>query len=384
MTGTATGPSARQLGLRLRAPLVLAGLVLLATVLIGLAQSQQLRGELDPDATDPSGSRALRVLLEQQQIPVRRVAGAPEARVGGVAEDAGTVVLVAFPNRIPTEALRSIGSTPYRVVAVAPDAAALSALTDDVRPSGSAPVVARSPGCAAPPAVLAGEVDLGGRTYQAHPDTAEVCYGGTFTYGRTHGGGPLVVIGSVAPLTNERLGQRGNAALALAALGAGDTDKPAVEVRWLLTQPGQAGAGQAGLLDVLPGWVPLAAVQLLVGGFLVALWRGRRLGPVVAEPLPVVVRAAETVEGRSRLYRRVRATGRAADALRAGTLARVVPRVGIGVAPRPEAVVAAVARRAGQPEPVVATLLYGPPPVDDAALVRLADALDGLERAALR
>ena len=45
---------------------------------------------------------------------------------------------------------------------------------------------------------------------------------------------------------------------------------------------------------------------------LLALWRARRLGPVVAEPLPVVVRAAETVEGRARLYRRGGARGQAA------------------------------------------------------------------------
>ncbi|WP_217991162.1 hypothetical protein [Mobilicoccus massiliensis] len=35
-----------------------------------------------------------------------------------------------------------------------------------------------------------------------------------------------------------------------------------------------------------------------------ALWRGRRLGPLVTEPLPVAVPADETTRARARLYRR--------------------------------------------------------------------------------
>ena len=53
--------------------------------------------------------------------------------------------------------------------------------------------------------------------------------------------------------------------------------------------------------------------QLWLVVVLVALWKGRRLGPLVAEQLPVVVRASETVEGRGRLYRSRRARDRAAD-----------------------------------------------------------------------
>ena len=63
---------------------------------------------------------------------------------------------------------------------------------------------------------------------------------------------------------------------------------------------------------------------------LVALWKGRRIGPLVAERLPVVVRASETVEGRGRLYRSRRARDRAADALRTATLQRLLPRLGLG------------------------------------------------------
>ena len=92
---------------------------------------------------------------------------------------------------------------------------------------------------------------------------------------------------------------------------------------------------------------------------LAALWQGRRLGPLVAEQLPVVVRASETVEGRGRLYRSRRARDRAADALRTATLQRMLPRLGLGAA-RATAVVAAVAGRCAGHQMRCITSLSGP------------------------
>ena len=100
----------------------------------------------------------------------------------------------------------------------------------------------------------------------------------------------------------------------------------------------------------------------------------------MVEPLPVVVRAAETVEGRSRLYRRSGARGQAAEALRAGVRDRLGTALGLPRRVAPPAVVTAVAARAGRSGPDVAALLYGAAPADDGALVRLADDLDALER----
>ncbi len=64
----------------------------------------------------------------------------------------------------------------------------------------------------------------------------------------------------------------------------------------------------------LAAW--LVAIQLGVALLLAALWRARRLGPLVTERLPVVVRASETVEGHARLYRSRRARDRVAATLR--------------------------------------------------------------------
>jgi len=95
---------------------------------------------------------------------------------------------------------------------------------------------------------------------------------------------------------------------------------------------------------------------LVIAAILAALWRGRRLGPVVAERLPVVVRAAETVEGHGHLYWSRRSRDRAAAAL--------TPRSG---------------RSTGE----IVALLAGPVPTDDATLVALAGGLDKLEKDAL-
>jgi hypothetical protein len=380
MSGTGTGPSVGQGRRSGWLPLLLLGVLLLGAVLVGLARAHVVRGELDPDAVDPAGSRALRALLEQRGTAVRRVSTVAEAASG---VGAGSTVLVAFPDRLPPGALRRLAAPAAgRLVLVGPDASALREVTDDILPVGRVDVAARQPGCSARPATVAGDADLGGRTYAGRGGT-ELCYDQTVALGRTRGGVELVVLGGGDPLRNDKLAGRGNAALSLGLLGA-DGAGAGAELRWLVPGPGSGGGGPAGLVDVLPPWVPAAAAQLLLGGLLVALWRGRRLGPPVAEPLPVVVRAAETVHGRARLYRRGQARDRAAEALRAGALARIVPRLGLGVAPPPEAVATAVSGQTGRSPVRVGALLYGGEPVDDAALVRLADELDELVTAVRR
>ena len=89
-------------------------------------------------------------------------------------------------------------------------------------------------------------------------------------------------------------------------------------------------AGAATVFDLIPDHVTWIVWQLCLVVALLALWKGRRVGPLVAEELPVVVRASETVEGRGRLYRSRRARDRAADALRTATLQRLLPRLGLG------------------------------------------------------
>jgi hypothetical protein len=188
-------------------------------------------------------------------------------------------------------------------------------------------------------------------------------------------GRAVTLLGNSDPLTIDRLDDEGNAALALGLLGA------RAHLVWYLPTPGDLPASeQRSLYDLLPDALWWALLQFLIAVLLLALWRARRLGAVVPEPLPVVVRATETVEGRGRLYRRSGARDKAAAALRLATLRRLEPALGLGRHSDPPAVTDAVAARSRLSAVEVGALLYGAAPADDSALVRLADHLDALEK----
>jgi hypothetical protein len=377
---TVVGPDARRVWRTLRVPLLFLLIVLVGALLVGLTRTRVSRGALDPEAVNGPGSRALAVLLGNHGVQVRKVTTVDAAIEGS---SGGGAVLVAFPERLRAGELRRLAGAATRLILVSPDLIALREVTDRVVPGSAPQVSVRDPGCDDPGASAAGRAEMGDRGYLLPADSTDTsCYGGTLILGRTYGGGDLVVFGSGQPLTNDALAHEGNAALSLNELGAATNTGMLV---WLLPPPDLARAGEeVSLVDLLPPWAPAAALQLLVGAVLVALWRARRLGPPVPEPLPVVVRAAETVHGRARLYRRAQARDQAARALRAGALTRIVPRLRLGDWPPPPAVVAATAARTGRNAPGIGDLLYGAAPLDDAGLVALADTLDDLVAAVLR
>src|SRR6185436_2793331 len=178
-------------------------------------------------------------------------------------------------------------------------------------------------------------------------------------------------------MTNSGLLKQGNAALAMNLAGSHP------RLIWYAPQHSEAGAesgGSARITDLIPDQVIWVVLQLCLVVALLALWKGRRIGPLVAERLPVVVRASETVEGRGRLYRSRRARDRAADALRTAALQRVLPRLGLGPNAEPSTVAQAVATRSGINPLAVTQTLYGQVPATDTDLVALARALDDMER----
>ena len=372
---TATGPTVRSAGRSARGPV----LVLLALVVTAvLAASYSVTGpkaHLDPGAFNPSGTHALAELLRHGGVPVERV-----HTVDAVQSRAETTVVVPIPQAFSPEELGRLASLPGRLVVIGAEGRELEALGAAAEAAPAVDVEGRQPACDLPAAVRAGEVDLGGTTYRPTGAADAVgCYasGGRATLLQL----PrqrLTLLGAGDLLMNDRLDRRGNAALALGLLAAGK------DVQWLLPRPGSQDAGEGSLGDLIPRGLKLAVVQLLIAAGVLALWRARRLGPVVSEPLPVVVRAAEAVEGRSRLYRAARARGTAADALRAGTRDRVVRRLGLSADTGRSGVVEAVSSRTARDPAAVDALLYGAAPGEDAALVRLADDLSALEHTLTR
>lgn len=354
---------------RLRLWVVLAVVLLAVVALAAIYQSRTVQGRLDPNSTTPDGARALATLLRNHDVTVTESGSVAETM--SAARRGNVTILLPFSELISQKTAKSLADLPesVRVVLVTPDPFTLEDLGLDVEQDDEEPITeVRRPNCDLPEAASAGAAEVGFAQYKAPGATR--CYGGSLL-AVSDGGAEIVLLGAPDPLTNDRLDEEGNAALSLGLLNAHD------RLIWLIpTKPEAQGGRPVGLDAILPPWVGSAMLLLLVAGALAAFWRGRRLGPPVAEPLPVVVRSAETVEGRARLYRRARARDAAYEALRAGAFARLLPALGLGTEPDYRAVVEAVADRSGRSIADVHAVLYGPPPADDAGLVAAADLLD--------
>jgi hypothetical protein len=262
----------------------------------------------------------------------------------------------------------------------------LGGLNLGVVPGGDAsnsPTASVTPACSLAAATAAGPVTTGYYSYRV-PDGGVGCYplvDGYALVAFEQDGRHVTLVGDATPFTNGKIADDGNAALALNLLSA----QP--KLVWLA--PATVGASadssdRSSLTSLLPDRLKWAALQLAIAVVLLAIWRGRRLGRLVPEALPVVVRQAETVVGRARLYRRAQACGRAADALRASTRARLAARLGVATSrfspSGKDVLVDAIATHAGRDENDVGSLLYGSAPVDDRELVSLAQRLAALER----
>jgi hypothetical protein len=357
----------------LRPWLAVALLILVIVSVSAIYNDSGEAGALDPDAATPEGSRAVAALLRDRDVTVEEFDQVSPAMTA--AEQGNATLLVPFPALLSTETIQRLADLPtsVRVVLVRPDSFTLDDLDLDIElDEVGITAEARRPGCDLPEAVAAGSAEVALERYNVKHPGATTCYDRSLVR-VDDGGAEIVVLGAADPLTNDRLDDEGNAALSLGLLSAHD------RVLWLIPDgPEPQGNRPVSVSEILPPWVGASILLLTVASILAMLWRGRRLGPPVSEPLPVVVRSAETVEGRARLYRRARASAEAYEALRAGAFARLLPAIGLGTDPDYRAVVEAVADRSGRPAAEVYAVLYGPPPADDASLVTSADLLDSV------
>jgi Domain of unknown function (DUF4350) len=359
-------------------PLSLVVLILLGGTVIALLQPAAPAGYLDPGNAGPGGARALADILTSRGHVIVR-ATTPAAAISAVGAG-GATLLVTSPGLLTGGQLASLARAQADFVLVAPDRAALAALAPAVTIDGRVPARARRPACGLTAARLAGPASMGGVLLRTAPAGAAVCYpaDGLPSLVRYQAGGrSITVLGTGVPLANSGLAELGNSALALNLLGG----RP--RIIWLVpaARPGAAvPGGQQSLTSLIPLPAYLVAIQLAIAALLAALWRARRLGPLVPEPLPIVIRAAETTEGHARLYQARRARGRAAAALRAAAVRRIAPGFGLTPTDAPAAIVAALAERTGTGAAHIEALLFGAEPADDAALVALASDLDVLER----
>jgi hypothetical protein len=373
---TAVGPTVVQRWRSARwvllALVVIVGVATLSTVLT----APRPGGPMDPESTSPEGARALVTILRERGVDV--IAADDIAAVERAARP-DTLILVAQTFYLfDVDLLPRLAALPGDRLLAEPVSRTREVLAPQIRLGGATKFSENKPDCDMREATRAGEVQFGlSDAYEAAGDVPVTrCYGGALVR-YTDNGREVTVVSTGGFMTNSGLLKDGNAALAMNLAGSHQ------RVIWYAPQHsegnGQSGGG-ATLFDLMPDQVMWIFLQLCLGVALLALWKGRRIGPLVAEQLPVVVRASETVEGRGRLYRSRRARDRAAEALRTATLQRMLPRLGLGHDAQPPAVAQAVAERCGLYPQTVAHTLFGPPPANDPDLVNLAHELDNIER----
>jgi hypothetical protein len=385
---------------RWRLPLALIAVILLGGLAIA-AISRLLppplpNSYLDPGSTSGDGSHALADLLGERGFlvvgaysPASALTALGQGGTGAAPSRPAATLIITRPYLLTARQRARLSQARADLFLVEPGSASLAALAPGVHVAAhNARTFGQSliPRCGLPAATLAGSANLGGFAYRA-PARAAACYpvAGHPSLVRYRAGGRTVtILGSGAALTNGKLAANGNAALALNLLTAHRL------IVWLTPEPAlRPAAPPPGGRPVTsghaaPSLIPWAAwllvIQVGIAVMLLALWRGRRLGPLISERLPVIVRASETVEGHARLYQSRRARDRAAAALRDAMLRRVLPVIGLVRDSPAAAVTSALAARSRLGQPEISSIVYGPAPATDAELVRLARSLDELER----
>jgi hypothetical protein len=350
------------------------GLVVSAVlVVVGRAGRQQAD---DPRSSTPHGAGALGSLLAAEGVQVTTTNQVDDA---AAAADPSRTLVVANAGLLEEATGRRLLTAGWgQVLLIRPTTTALKRF--GVRASARFPVAGSvTPGCPVEAAQRAGPitVEAEATSYVAIGPAEFACYptadGHVYLGAKTADGVPVKLVGG--GIANSELAADGNAAFALNVFGTH------AEITWLMARA-DPPSGTARTPTLLPPWWSIALAQCAVAFAVVAIWRGRRLGPILSEPLPVRVRAAETVEGHGRLYHRLAARDRAAEALRAGSIARLSRA--FGHADDRLALSAAVADRTGRDPTEVRRLLGDAVPSSDDDLVNLARHLDRLEQEARR
>ena len=185
---------------------------------------------------------------------------------------------------------------------------------------------------------------------------------------------PVILLGDDSLISNGAILDADNAAIALRLFGQTG------HLVWYVPSLADIAASDRSSRSIAPPWFePGLAIATSAVVFL-CLWRGRRLGPLVTEPLPVIVRAVETTESRGRMYRRARDRTRALAVLQLATRRRLAAYLGISVSSPVSSVAAAAAATSGRRYQDVLDLLSSPAAHDDSSLLELANALVALEK----
>lgn len=336
---------------------------------------------LDPENPGPDGARAVARVVAAQGVQLTVVRRAAELQRTAV--DADTTLVVTSSDHLGRSTARQVrerAAGAGTLVLAAPVATLRRTLDLPLTVDEARPAERSRADCT--DGLLGGlTVSVGDSPgYRSEDPRVTTCFPGagdepTGLVARIDGGTPTYAVGGTDLLTNDRVTEADNAAAALRLLGGHD------RLVWYVPDVRDVPAGDAGpVARQLPRGLFPALWLLLAAVLATMVWRGRRLGPLVVEPLPVAVKAVESTQGRGRLYHRVRDRSHAAEVLRAAVRRRLVTRLGLPAGTGTDGLVHPVAAATGIDPATVLDLLGTRPVADDRALSRLATDLTALER----
>jgi hypothetical protein len=355
--------------------------VLMAIIVLVTVRASTNADPLSPANAGPHGAKALVEVLKDHGVTVVQAGSLGEVRAAMTDPASTTVFFYDYGYYLTPEQLAELDRLTGNIVLANPSPEQLTQFAPKVR-SGSGTIEQQSDaGCDYPAATRAGSISASGTaTGFAMIGSAEgiTCFRASGYYSLIvvpHGDETVTVLGATNALSNGVISEDGNAALAVNLLGS--------TKRLIWYSPTLADLGDSGLTlaDVDPQWVEPVAALLIIVAIAAILWRSRRLGPLVVENLPVVVRASETMHGRARLYEKAASRQHALDALRIGAVSRLAQLVGLSSSATVDEVIGLVSSLTKRQPGEIRSLMLDAVPETDKELVELSDNLIELEQA---
>lgn len=373
-------PTGRSVLARARALVLLIGIAVIATALLVLVPDpSHSTAPLSTTNHGEDGAQALVRVLGDHGVTVKEAAEADIAAAG-----ADTTVVVIDPEKMPSRTAEAVRAAPSVVFVgtLYSTADALPPYLEGLRvmpPFSATSAKTVNPGCSSPTAARARTLTSSAYRVAEDPDQDAaqewtLCFtsdGKGFQYAEKESDGRFrAVITDPARLTNSAVLQDGNASLALGAMGR------TRNLLWYMPTGEESATSPS---DLAPAHLRPLFLLLVAAALVLALARGRRMGRLASEKLPVEVPASEILIGKARLMRTNRAFGHAAQALRSASARRIAQRLGLPASAPAEQLVGALEKRGVDPARSRA-LLWGPAPASHSALTVLAEQLDALEK----
>ena len=346
----------------------------------------------------PAGAQAAVSVLRQQGVEVTATESLAETKAALQNNGQGnSTVLLYDPRNLlsreqAVDLAVAVQESHGKLLAIAPSPLTVNGLSPELSAAGTAAgTPSAEAGCTNPDALAAGSIDGGAPAWGASASsvtTTLMLFKGTEncfalpgknsadgSYLAYNSDGSIAALGNPGIVINQNLPSRGNAALTFRLLGG------TPELLWYTASLKDIPVAEQPqtLSDFTPEWIFPASAWLLLVGVLAMVWRGRRHGPLVSEPLPVVVKASETLAGRARLYQSAKAVDTAAETLRMATLNRLAHTLRLGHSADPAAVVDAASTYTGRNRALVEELLRGTTPTTEKDMLSMAVELTALE-----